>query len=91
MGALFDGVGVPSTLGSLLRAFSWDNVRQFEAASRRLLAELARRPPVLPDARRPARDGQARPRGRPRRDGRRDIGCDAGPPPCGVPEVGTGL
>ncbi len=40
-GELFDGIRAPSTLGSFLRAFSWGNVRQLEAVSRRLLAELA--------------------------------------------------
>ena len=50
MGELFDGVRAPSTLGSFLRALSWGNVRQLEAVSRRLLAELAARAPVLPDA-----------------------------------------
>jgi hypothetical protein len=50
MGELFDGVRAPSTLGSFLRAFSWGNVRQLEAVNRRLLAELAARTPILPDA-----------------------------------------
>jgi hypothetical protein len=47
---LFDGVRAPSTLGSFLRAFSWGNVRQLEAVNRRLLAELAERTRILPDA-----------------------------------------
>jgi hypothetical protein len=50
LGELFGGVRAPSTLGSFLRAFSWGNVRQLEAVSRKLLAELAARTPVLPDA-----------------------------------------
>ena len=50
MGELFDGVRAPSTLGSFLRGFSWGNVRQLEAVNRRLLAELAARTPILPDA-----------------------------------------
>ena len=50
MGELFDGVRAPSTLGSFLRALSRGNVRQLEAVSRKLLAELAARTPVLPDA-----------------------------------------
>jgi hypothetical protein len=32
-----------------LRSFTWGNVRQLEAASRLVLAELARRSPLLPD------------------------------------------
>jgi hypothetical protein len=47
---LFDGVRAPSTLGSFLRSFSWGNVRQLEKVSRLLLAELARRSPLLPGA-----------------------------------------
>jgi hypothetical protein len=50
LGELFDGVRAPSTLGSFLRAFSWGNVHQLEAVNRRLLAELAARTPILPDA-----------------------------------------
>jgi hypothetical protein len=50
MGALFDGVRAPSTLGSFLRAVSWGNVGQLEAVNRRLLGELAARTPVLADA-----------------------------------------
>jgi Transposase DDE domain group 1 len=48
MGELFDGIRAPSTLGSFLRAFHWGNVRQVEAVSRRLLAGLAARAPLLP-------------------------------------------
>jgi Transposase DDE domain group 1 len=45
---LFGGVRAPSTLGSFLRSFTWGNARQVEKASRLLLAELARRAPLLP-------------------------------------------
>jgi hypothetical protein len=47
---LFAGVRAPSTLGSFLRSFTWGNVRQLEKAGRELLAELARRAPLLPGA-----------------------------------------
>jgi Transposase DDE domain group 1 len=47
---LFGGVRAPSTLGSFLRSFTWGNVRQLEKAGRDLLAELARRAPLLPGA-----------------------------------------
>ena len=50
MAAIFDGVRAPSTLGSFLRSFTWGNVRQLEKVSRLLLAELARRAPLLPGA-----------------------------------------
>jgi hypothetical protein len=50
MPEVFGGVRAPSTLGSFLRSFSWGNVRQLEAAGRELLAELARRVPLLPGA-----------------------------------------
>jgi hypothetical protein len=45
---LFGGVRAPSTLGSFLRSFTWGNVLQLEQVSRLLLAELARRAPLLP-------------------------------------------
>jgi hypothetical protein len=45
---LFGGIRAPSTLGSHLRSYTWGNVRQLEAVSRLLLAELARRAPPLP-------------------------------------------
>src|SRR6266516_6409987 len=45
---LFGGIRAPSTLGSHLRSYTWGNVRQLEAVSRQLLAELARRAPLLP-------------------------------------------
>jgi len=48
MPALFAGIRAPSTLGSFLRSFTWGNVRQVDAVSRRLLGELARRAPLLP-------------------------------------------
>jgi hypothetical protein len=48
MPGLFGGVRAPSTLGSFLRSFTWGNVRQLDAVGRRLLAELAGRPPLLP-------------------------------------------
>ena len=47
---MFGGVRAPSTLGSFLRSFTWGNVRQLEQVSRELLAELARRAPLLPGA-----------------------------------------
>ena len=48
MPALFGGIRAPSTLGSFLRAFTWGNVLQLEQVSRLLLADLARRAPLLP-------------------------------------------
>ena len=48
MGALFGGVRAPSTLGSFLRAFTWGNVLQLGKVNRMMLAELARRAPLLP-------------------------------------------
>ncbi len=50
MPALFGGVRAPSTLGSFLRSFTWGNVLQLGKVSRLLLAELARRTPLLPGA-----------------------------------------
>jgi hypothetical protein len=50
MGALFGGIRAPSTLGSHLRSYTWGNVSQLEKAGRELLAELARRAPLLPGA-----------------------------------------
>lgn len=50
MGALFDGVRAPSTLGSFLRSFTWGNVRQAERAGRELLMRLAGQVPLLPGA-----------------------------------------
>jgi hypothetical protein len=48
MPALFGGIRAPSTLGSFLRAFTWGNVLQLGKVHRALLAELARRTPLLP-------------------------------------------
>jgi hypothetical protein len=48
MPVLFGGIRAPSTLGSFLRSFTWGNVLQLEKVSRLLLAELARRSPLLP-------------------------------------------
>jgi hypothetical protein len=48
MPVLFGGIRAPSTLGSFLRAFTWGNVLQLEQVSRLLLADLARRTPLLP-------------------------------------------
>jgi hypothetical protein len=50
MSALSGGVRAPSTLGSHLRSYTWGNVSQLEKAGRELLAELARRAPLLPGA-----------------------------------------
>ena len=50
MPGLFNGVRVPSTLGSFLRSFTWGNVRQLDTVSRELLARLARLAPLLPAA-----------------------------------------
>jgi hypothetical protein len=50
MPALFGGLRAPSTLGSFLRSFSWGNVLQLGKVHRALLAELARRTPLLPGA-----------------------------------------
>jgi hypothetical protein len=50
MVGLFAGIRAPSTLGSFLRAFTWGNVRQVEKVGRLLLADLARRAPLLPGA-----------------------------------------
>jgi hypothetical protein len=48
MGALFDGIRAPSTLGSFLRSFTWGNVLQLGKVNRLMLGELARRAPLLP-------------------------------------------
>jgi hypothetical protein len=45
---LFGGLRAPSTLGSFLRSFTWGNVLQLGKVSQLLLAELARRAPLLP-------------------------------------------
>jgi hypothetical protein len=48
MAELFGGIRAPSTLGSFLRSFTWDNVRQLDAVARRFLASLAAEVPLLP-------------------------------------------
>ncbi len=48
MPTLFGGIRAPSTLGSFLRSFTWGNVLQLGKVHRALLAELARRTPLLP-------------------------------------------
>ena len=48
MPALFGGIRAPSALGSFLRSFTWGNVLQLGKVNRLLLAELARRAPLLP-------------------------------------------
>jgi len=50
MPALFGGIRAPSTLGSFLRSFTWGNVLQLQKVHRQVLAELARRSPLLPGA-----------------------------------------
>jgi Transposase DDE domain group 1 len=48
MPVLFGDIRAPSTLGSFLRAFTWGNVLQLGKVHREVLAELARRAPLLP-------------------------------------------
>ncbi len=48
MPSLLGGVRAPSALGSFLRSFTWGNALQLGKVSRLLLAELARRAPLLP-------------------------------------------
>src|SRR5690349_6896696 len=48
MPTLFGGIRAPSTLGSFLRTFTWGNVLQLGKVHRLMLAELARRAPLLP-------------------------------------------
>ena len=50
MGTVFAGVRAPSALGSLLRSYSWGNVRQLGKAHRGFLAGLAEDGPLLPGA-----------------------------------------
>jgi hypothetical protein len=50
MGRLFTGIYAPSTLGSFLRSFAFGHVRQLDAVAARLVAHLAGRAPLLPDA-----------------------------------------
>ena len=50
MGRLFTGAYAPSTLGSFLRSFAFGHVRQLDAVAARLVADLAMRTRLLPDA-----------------------------------------
>src|SRR5829696_8798095 len=50
MTRLFAGTYAPSTLGSFLRSFAFGHVRQLDAVAARLVADLAARTPLLPDA-----------------------------------------
>src|SRR5690554_4291501 len=50
MTRLFTGIYAPSTLGSFLRSFRFGHVRQLDAVAARLVANLARQAPLLPDA-----------------------------------------
>ena len=47
MPRLFGGVRAPSTLGTFLRAFRFGHVRQLDAVAARVLAGLARHPPII--------------------------------------------
>jgi Transposase DDE domain group 1 len=47
MPVVFGGIRAPSTLGSFLRSFTWGNVLQLQKVHREVLAELARRAPLL--------------------------------------------
>ncbi len=49
-GRLFGGVRAPSTLGTFLRTFTFGHVRQLDSVAAAMLAELARRTPLLPGA-----------------------------------------
>ena len=50
MKTLFDGVYAPSTIGVLLREFTFGHGRQLESVLREHLAALSRRVPLLPGA-----------------------------------------
>jgi len=50
MGRLFDGVRAPSTLGTFLRTFTFGHIRQLDSVATTMLAELARRTPLLAGA-----------------------------------------
>ena len=50
MGRLFAGVRAPSTLGTFLRTFTFGHVRQLDSVATTMLAELARRTPLLAGA-----------------------------------------
>ena len=47
---LFGGIRAPSTLGTFLRGFTWDTVRQLDAVARETLIGLSRHAPLLPGA-----------------------------------------
>ncbi len=50
MDRLFGGVRAPSTLGTFLRTFTFGHVRQLDSVAATMLAELARRTPLLAGA-----------------------------------------
>src|SRR5574342_5824 len=50
LGHLFGGVYAPSTLGSFLREFTHGHVAQLDSAARELTVQLAKRAPVLAEA-----------------------------------------
>src|SRR5258708_18058161 len=50
MPEVFGGIGARATMGSFLRSFTWGNVRELEEGGGEVLAELARRWPLLPGA-----------------------------------------
>ena len=50
MSRLFGGVRAPSTLGTFLRTFTFGHVRQLDSVASAMLAELARRTPLLAGA-----------------------------------------
>ncbi len=50
MDRLFGGVRAPSTLGTFLRTFTFGHVRQLDAVATTMLAQLARRTPLLAGA-----------------------------------------
>ena len=50
MSRLFTGAYAPSTLGSFLRSFAFGHVRQLDAVAARVVADLAVRTPLLPEA-----------------------------------------
>jgi hypothetical protein len=50
MGRLFDGVRAPSTFGTFLRTFTFGHIRQLDSVATTMLAELARRTPLLAGA-----------------------------------------
>jgi len=50
MDRLFGGVRAPSTLGTFLRTFTFEHVRQLDSVAATMLAELATRSPLLAGA-----------------------------------------